>query len=94
MKQVKRTRAILVTFLLGAATSAPSVWAVNYVVDGLNGDDINGGISATGGASDLAGLDFSDAFKTIGQGQIDLVAKAAPVMPTRSRNSLRPQVGK
>jgi hypothetical protein len=25
--------------------------------------------------------------------QIDLVAKAAPVMPTRYRNSLRPQAG-
>lgn len=46
---------------------APTALGVNYVVDGLNGDDANSGISATGGASDLAGLDFSDAFKTIGQ---------------------------
>lgn len=46
---------------------APTALGVNYVVDDLDGNDGNGGISATGGENDLPGLDFSDAFKTIGK---------------------------
>ncbi len=65
---MKRNRctigAAAVSLIVGLA-AAPSVWAVNYVVDGLNGDDANSGITATGGPGDLAGLDFSDAFQTI-----------------------------
>ena len=70
----------------------PTALGVNYVVDGLNGDDLNGGVSATGGASDLAGLDFSDAFKTIGQATsvtapgdfifVNAGAYPEPVVPT------------
>ncbi len=46
---------------------APTVFGDNIVVDGLNGDDANGGVSLTGGPGNLADLDFSDAFKTIGK---------------------------
>jgi|GEM_PF-2982208 len=47
---------------------APTVFGDNIVVDGLNGDDGNSGITPTGGPGDLAALDFSNAFKTIAKG--------------------------
>lgn len=47
--------------------SASLAFGVNWVVEGRNGNDANGGISPTGGPDDLAGLDFTNAFKTIRQ---------------------------
>ncbi len=37
------------------------------MVDALNGNDNNAGVSSTGGPGDLVWLDFGDAYKTIGK---------------------------
>ena len=61
----KRATARMALSLAIALPCTSTVWATNYVVDALNGDDAGTGISATGGPGDLSSLDFSNAFKTI-----------------------------
>lgn len=67
MKWITRTSGWTVLALSVSVLFAPTALGVNYVVDGLDGDDANTGISTTGGENDLRGLDFSNAFKTIGK---------------------------
>lgn len=67
MKRITHARGPVALSLLVCLAWAPTVRAVNYVVDGLNGADSNSGVSATGGPGDLPGLDFTNAFNTIGQ---------------------------